>query len=247
MNQYEISEFPVEVIKELKSYVYRLIDPRNGETFYVGKGKGNRVFQHLKGALAVEEVDEFSDKIQTIREIINAGLNVIHVIHRHGMDESLASEVEAALIDAYPGTTNILGGSGSNDFGPMNAIEIVNKYSAEEINFEHNVLMITINRSITDLSVYDATRFAWRIDKNKAEKADYVLSVEKGIVVGVFKVHEWRLARKNHFPEFSAHTNSRYGFVGEEAEPQIQKKYLRKRIPSDFRKKGAANPIKYNY
>ena len=35
---------------KMNYYVYRLIDPRNGETFYVGKGKGNRVFQHMKGA-----------------------------------------------------------------------------------------------------------------------------------------------------------------------------------------------------
>jgi hypothetical protein len=28
------------VIQRLDHYVYRLIDPRNGETFYVGVGKG---------------------------------------------------------------------------------------------------------------------------------------------------------------------------------------------------------------
>ena len=37
-----INAFPPGVIEKLKTYVYRLIDPRNGETFYVGKGKGNR-------------------------------------------------------------------------------------------------------------------------------------------------------------------------------------------------------------
>lgn len=31
--------FPPEVADILKWYVYRLIDPRNGETFYVGKGR----------------------------------------------------------------------------------------------------------------------------------------------------------------------------------------------------------------
>lgn len=44
-----IDHFPQEVIEKLKWYVYRLVDPRNGETFYVGKGKNNRVFNHVKG------------------------------------------------------------------------------------------------------------------------------------------------------------------------------------------------------
>ena len=35
--------FPAGVAEQLKWYVYRLIDPRNGETFYVGKGQKNRV------------------------------------------------------------------------------------------------------------------------------------------------------------------------------------------------------------
>ena len=35
--------FSSSVSEQLKHYVYRLIDPRNGNTFYVGKGKGDRV------------------------------------------------------------------------------------------------------------------------------------------------------------------------------------------------------------
>jgi len=48
-----IDSFPPEVIEKLKTYVYRLIDPRNGET-YVGKGKGNRVFAHIRGEQGIE-------------------------------------------------------------------------------------------------------------------------------------------------------------------------------------------------
>ena len=35
----ELTSFTPEVAEKLKTYVYRLIDPRNGETFYVGKGR----------------------------------------------------------------------------------------------------------------------------------------------------------------------------------------------------------------
>jgi hypothetical protein len=63
--------FPVEVAERLKWYVYRLIDPRNGETFYVGKGKGDRLFQHAKGALTASEDEDRADlKYQRIKDII---------------------------------------------------------------------------------------------------------------------------------------------------------------------------------
>lgn len=45
----KINEFSQETINKIGYYVYRLIDPRNGQTFYVGKG--NRVFQHVLGAI----------------------------------------------------------------------------------------------------------------------------------------------------------------------------------------------------
>ncbi len=247
MNQYDIKEFPTEVIDEIKYYVYRLIDPRNGETFYVGKGKGNRVFNHMKCAIKKEESDDLSDKLSTIREIRNSGLNVIHVIHRHGMDEKTSIEVEAALIDAYPGVTNIQGGHSSNDYGPMNSIEIINKYAAEEANIIHNVLMITINKSIADNEIYDAVRFAWKVNIKKAAQSDYVLSVKQGIIYGIFVVEQWKEANKINFPEFNVDRDGRYGFVGKEAEDAIKQLYMHKRIPEKFRQKGAANPIKYNF
>ena len=47
--------FPPEVVEKLKTYVYRLIDPRNGETFYVGKGQANRVFAHARADIQGDE------------------------------------------------------------------------------------------------------------------------------------------------------------------------------------------------
>ena len=48
MKQPKSDSFPADVASWLKTYVYRLIDPRTGETFYVGKGQGNRVFSHIR-------------------------------------------------------------------------------------------------------------------------------------------------------------------------------------------------------
>ena len=89
---------PPGVAKHLKWYVYRLIDPRNGETFYVGKGKGDRVFEHANGVLSPTSKEDADDvKSQRIKNIDAAGLEVAHVIHRHNIEnQKVALQIEAA-------------------------------------------------------------------------------------------------------------------------------------------------------
>jgi hypothetical protein len=57
------------------------------------------------GEEAPEELQQRYVRIKRIRQIQLAGFEVAHMIHRHGMHEQTAFEVEAALIDAYPGLT----------------------------------------------------------------------------------------------------------------------------------------------
>lgn len=235
--------FSSEVIEKLQTYVYRLIDPRNGETFYVGKGKGNRVFSHI---LAEIDSDDPGDKLRRIHEIRAAGFDVAHVIHRHGMDDDTAFEVEAALIDAYPGLTNAVTGSGSNEYGAMHAQEIVNKYQAEPAVFEHRAIVINVNRSATEASLYDATRYAWKVSFQKASRAEVVLSVRFGIIVGAFVADSWLPATSENFPGREP-VPGRYGFIGRECPDTIRRLYIGKRLPDEYRKQGAANPIKYTY
>jgi hypothetical protein len=228
--------------------VYRLIDPRNGETFYVGKGKADRVFHHVKGALDFDiDEDEISAKIKTIREIINAGLDVIHVIHRHGMDEKTAFEVESALIDAYPGATNIVEGTGANDYGPMNVKEIIQKYAAPEAEFKHKCLLIIVNKSLQESDIYEAVRAAWKISIKKAQEAEYVLALDKGIIKGVFKPDAWYECNEENLKYFTGVASGRHGFVGKRADKIIEDMYIGKRIPDSFRKRGAANPVRYAF
>lgn len=50
----------------LKCYVYVYVDPRDGKPFYIGRGRGDRVFMHLY------DLSE-SDKVKKISEIRAAG------------------------------------------------------------------------------------------------------------------------------------------------------------------------------
>jgi uncharacterized protein len=243
MSAREIESFPVGVAEKLKVYVYRLIDPRNGETFYIGKGKGDRVFAHIRAQI---EDDEADTKLKRIREITMAGFEVAHVIHRHGMDDKTAFEVEAALIDAYPGLTNVAGGTGSNDFGAMHAREIVSKYCAEPAVFKHKAVLISVNRSGTETSLYEATRYAWKISRSKAEQAEVLLATRFGLIVGAFVAHQWLEANSDNFPGREEMVG-RLGFVGEPAPEAISKLYVGKRVPDEYRKPGASNPIKYTW
>ena len=251
--------FSEEVAIKLGHYVYRLIDPRNGETFYVGKGTKNRVFEHARldslDFINKDDEDEISAKAQRIRDIKNAGLSVIHVIHRHDIPEHSIYEVEAAVIDAFPGLSNIQGGHGSGARGPMSIQEINEKYALPEIDWEptENLILININK-LTDRSSVEAilkqTQLAWRISRERAESADYVLAVVRGVVVGAFKPHAWLDATHANFPEQILEEEdmpNRKGFTGVPAPDDIWEKYVGqrgKRIAIDGMKH-IQNPIRY--
>lgn len=279
MTNYEnLTSFPAGVRENLKFYIYRLIDPRDGSTFYIGKGRGDRVFQHATAldARAVaqdaaldldnddpqaaheEALDSQEErenlKIDIIRQIHGAGLKVIHVIHRHGMENAeTAYEVEAALIDAYAGLANKNAGQGSTDRGPMHAWQIVNKYALPSVEPRSGDKLILINinswEDIGDEELLDRVRYAWRISKHRAEKADYVLAVTQGVVRGVFVPEKWLPATPEHFPppRFEGPRPPRIGFHGKKAPADIWIHYVGasgKRLPEHMRNRGK-NPVRY--
>lgn len=242
----EPASFPPAVSEALLYYVYRLIDPRNGETFYVGKGQGDRVFAHARDADGSSGGDESDSKAGRIREIKLAGLSVGHVIHRHGMDAATAFAVEAALIDAYPGLSNLVGGHDSGDFGPMHAIEAIARYQAEIADFRHKSILISVNRSKLDYGLYEAVRFAWRLDVKKARQAELVLATVQGVIRGAFVASRWMQATARNFPERASVPN-RWGFEGGSAPAEVAALYVNKRVPDSFRRRGAANPVRYSW
>jgi hypothetical protein len=172
--------FPEAVQEAIGNYVYRLIDPRNGETFYVGKGKGNRVFSHARADIRINQDEGGLDpKLERIREIHNDHLAVIHVVHRHEIPDAAVLEVEAALIDAYPGLTNQQAGHGSNAKGPMDFRQLIDKYGLPELEADvpESLVLINVNASNNRHdrnAIYDQVRFAWRIAPKRAAKADFI-------------------------------------------------------------------------
>ena len=245
-------DFPDGVAEQLKWYVYRLIDPRNGGTFYVGKGQRNRVFDHAKGLIALGEEDEIVDpKLQRIREIQAAGLEVGHVIHRHGLSTPrLAFEVEAAVIDAYPGLTNKVKGHGSRDYGSRHVEEIINEYAGEEFQVKEHLMLISIGVFYYRRDdPYDAVRYAWKVNLNRVEQYKLVLARLRGMVVGAYRPTKWLPATRENFPDLAKRYNDVIdiphfrGFVGQPAEPDVWHYYVRKGVPKRFLR--SQNAIRY--
>ena len=241
--------FPPEVEAELKWYVYRLVDPRNGETFYVGKGKGNRVFAHALGKLEYKDEiasDAADPKFQRIHGIKATGLEVSHVIHRHGLaSETLAYEIEAALIDAYPGLTNRKSGHESRDRGCRHVDEICAEYEAEPFVVTEPLVLISIGNLWRVLGIYEAVQCAWRIRKDKAKQCRLVLAHVRGVVKGAYRPTEWLDATTTNFHQMERDMPGRLGFKGEEAEELVWNSFVGKRVPEVYRKKGAQNPVRH--
>ncbi len=238
-----MSEFPKEAFETIGCYVYRLIDPRNGKTFYVGKGQKNRVFDHIKGDLKFEtDEDEISTKMQTIRDIHQEGKEVIHIIHRFGMTQSEALEVEAALIDVYDNSlTNIQSGY-NPDRGIMNAEDLIRIFEVPEYEEPEGIdyIIIKTKNSTIEIngSLYEATRRAWKLKLDTANQYPYVISTIDGIVKEVYKVDRWYLSDIND-------PKSRIQFDGVVAPNNIRTLFINKKIPAKYRQKGSAYPALY--
>jgi len=186
-------EFPRFVIEKLDYYVYLLIDPETNQVFYVGKGVGNRIFAHINAAIS----DALpGDKLDKIRSLQARGLEPAHIIHRHGLTEKEAFEIEAALIDfiGLSGLTNQVQGFNSDDRGRMTVAEVIAKYEAPPAEINEPVVLIMINRmyrrGMSGEELYEMTRGKWVIGPRR-DKAKYAFAVYKGIIREVYEIDRW--------------------------------------------------------
>ena len=103
------------------------------------------------------------------------------------------------------------------------------------------LLLVSINKQIQYKSIYDAARYAWPVNRERAENIDLVLACAGGIVQGVFVPSRWMdaspgEATRRNFPGFVAgHKGPKLGFEGREADEASKKNYLGKRVPDNLR------------
>ncbi|MEQ8717741.1 MAG: hypothetical protein RIE08_09030 [Acidimicrobiales bacterium] len=244
-----------EVAKALGFYVYALIDPRNNEIFYIGKGKGSRFLAHQSEAVRQSGK---SAKAERIRSILDAGHTPSVDIIRHGLkDEKTAFLVESVLIDALPGLTNKVSG---HDADRLPLDELIVRYAAPELSNDAPPAVMIRLRAWQDApekvergytrkghgwrsgmpleELADSTRAWWKISPDTVDRkgAQHAVAVCEGITRGVFEIGKWIGPRKDGRRAFHALPvvsgpvfDSYIGDVG-------------KRLPAA---RGSQNPITY--
>lgn len=243
-----LTRFSPRTIKTLGSYVYIYSDPDTQKPFYVGKGKGNRVFDHLKD-------DSDTPKVAKIQQLLRHGKAPCIEILAYGLDEETALIVEAAAIDliGIDNLTNEVRGFEPRKYDRIKVEELEAQYGSDvlkEKDIKQKLIMIRINSTYSDslspLELYEMTRGYWRVDVERAKQADYVLAVYQGIVREVYQVADW-------FPGGSTFTQrkddedfakNRYEFVGRIADEPIRQKYRFKSV-AHFFPKGCQTPVRY--
>jgi len=229
-----------DVAETLKSYVYVYIDPRNGEPFYIGKGKGERLFSHL---------DDHSDtcKVARIAEIRHSGKEPQIDILRYGLSDNEAALVEAAAIDLIGKgrLTNIVSGIHSQSFGRITSQDLFTLLTPKPVTVRHKAILITINKlyrsQMTPLELYEATCGIWVIGPRR-KNAEYAMSVYQGIIREVYRIKEWHSAGTREYQTRDSSdfkSRGRWEFEGIVAD-EIRDEYIGFSVG-----KGGQNPIRY--
>lgn len=238
--------FPAKVTEQLKSYVYLYLDPRDDVPFYVGKGRGNRCFSHVRQGLE-------SGPAEVVRELHELGLKPKIELLKYGLSEEESLLVEATAIDllGLPALSNKVRGHGSKVGARAGIDEVIARLGAREVEISESTILININREyrhgMPPQELYDATRSAWKVGK-RADDAAYAFSVYRGVVREVYQIEGWHECGTTFNSRFEGGKapprKGRWEFVGRLADDSVRRRYLHMSVAHYF-KPGAQNPIQY--
>mgnify|MGYP001178924859 FL=1 len=242
-----MKKFSKEIKKALKYYVYLFSNPITGEIFYVGKGKGDRVFYHL------EDTNE-NEKVKKIKEIKSQGREPKIEFLVHGVeDEVTIKKIEAAIIDLIGKNklTNKIGGYESSYFGRMDLNQIKARYTSDEANITEKVVLIklstTFRYNMEPFELYDYTRGIWKVAENRRNEITHAFAVYDGIIQETYNVLQWFKAGTTYanrdYDEWDK--TGRWEFIGSISE-EMRTKYRYKSV-EHYWSANAQNPIRYTF
>lgn len=239
------AQLPPGVAEKLGVYVYVLRDPRDKSVFYVGKGKGDRVFSHVWVAMGqrdrVEDGVESESKVVTstkntrIKDIYAAGEQVEHFIVRPNIKppktaDTLAFQFEQVLIASFrlaeedldsPTLTNIQGGHTSGKFIVEPIGETIKQLAAEpagKIEKPFVVLVSTnpAHKTWDDVEIYDNVAGWWFASNVVGIPNLPVFVVHDALFRAVFRADHWS---KEQVPD-----SAKWRFHGA-IDPELDTKY----------------------
>lgn len=220
-----------------KYYVYCLVDPRDNNPFYVGKGTGNRLFEHQRMAnqralLELSDEEKKSLKFDRIAAINASSEQIKSYIIAHSLTEKEAYASENTLINYLRlvennQLTNLVSGHGTIGDSVEN---LEKRYGYQPIEIEN----ILINELILVVKIRDAffldidetkeyqvgqrddqnlksrTLGEWIVGKDAIKRIAYVIGVNSGAnnaVVSAYRVSEEESSRVD-----ANYGKSRYAF-----------------------------------
>ena len=245
-----LTKFSQTTMKKLGFYVYAYYEPGEDTPFYIGKGSGNRVFDHLKA-------EGRSEKARRIRALRKEGLEPEIKILAHGLDEDTALSIETAAIElvGIEWLTNEKRGTGSGWNGAIEVSRLETRYNPEELcedDIQDNIILIRINQDYSSgmsaFELYEATRGYWVVNPENAKKADYAIAVYKGLTLEAYQIKDWYPAGSTLMMKERGlkkrELENRHEFVGKIAPEYIRDRYVGKHVEAFF-SPGNKNPIKY--
>lgn len=198
-------QFNAMVTTQLKEYVYALADPRKkgglpDRVIYIGKGNGNRCFNHarLEHSLGEGPLDEEEHKLGRIREIRHSGVDVEVMIVAHGMSDEAALALEAVLIPLLGNTNKVSGHGGRNLWLTQNQINEAYDRPIERGDvelFRGNILFVSLNRQDTvsllqlenEATLAQATLGDWNTSAKRSARVDCIVGIKNGLIMSIFE------------------------------------------------------------